>query len=410
MPEKPLPDGLPCFEPPNAPNSAGSVSFGPEEAEARRQLIALRQLHVELRVERIGGLHARVVDLVVRLPGRRGDVRRRQVRENRLRDRADAIGRDDVVRKRRAAGAVGVARQRIVDLRRRRAEVAEAIRRRRNDGARRPAGVVADVLVVAEEEQLVVLDRPAEREPALQVVAGRRGVREVAGRVRLLVVAEREDAALQRVRAGLERHVGDGAAGAAELRVVRARADVHRLDRLGRRNQRRQQPGAVVVVDPFDLDVVRQPRLAVDVGRQAVLGVEEIRVRALHPQRAGHHDQHPLEVAVEAERHFREVHALDDAARVGPVGLQQRALADDGDRLLDGADFELQIDAERRVHRHDDAVTHRFLEAAQFPGDAVGAVLQVREHVVARFVGDRRVRDVGVHLGDGHRDARQRKP
>ena len=153
----------------------------------------------------------------------------------------------------------------IVDLRRRRAEVAGPVRRRRNHRARRPAGVVADVLVVAEEEQLVALDRPAEREAALQVVARRRRVREVARRVRLLVVAEHEHAALQRVGARLERDVGDRAAGAAELRVVGAGADVDRLDRFRRRNQRRQQPGAVVVVDPFDLDVVRQARLPVDV-------------------------------------------------------------------------------------------------------------------------------------------------
>ena len=87
------------------------------------------------------------------------------------------------------------------------------------------------------------------------------------------------------VGARLQRDVGDRAAGAAELRVVGAGADVHRLDRLGRRNQRRQQSGAVVVVDAFDLDVVREPRLAVDVGREAVLRVEEVGVRPLDAAR-----------------------------------------------------------------------------------------------------------------------------
>ena len=40
-----------------------------------------------------------------------------------------------------------------------------------------------------------------------------------------------------------------------------------------------------------------------------------------------------------------QVDALDDAAGVGAIGLQQRALADDGHRLFDGADLQLQVDA-----------------------------------------------------------------
>src|SRR5439155_5025077 len=107
---------------------------------------------------------------------------------------------------------------------------------------------------------------------------------------------------------------------------------------------------------------------------------------------------------------FRQMDALDDAARVGPVGLQQRALADDGDRLLEGAHFQLEVDAHGRVDRHVDAVAYDAPEAAQLAGDAVCAVLQVREDVVARFVADRRIRDVRVHLGDGDGDARQRQP
>ena len=144
--------------------------------------------------------------------------------------------------------------------------------------------------------------------------------------------------------------------------------------------------------------------------RQAVLRVEEVGVRPLHPQGARHRDHHPLEVAVEAERHLRQMDAFDDAAGVGAVGLQQRALADDGDRLFDGADLHLQIDARCRIHRHLDAVAHRALEAAQLRGHAVLAVLEVRKHVVAGGVRHRRVRDVGVHLGDRHGDAGQREP
>ena len=66
------------LEPPNAPNSGGSDDLRPLEAEAGRNLIGLAELPVELRVERVGGLHSRVIDLVVRLPRRRRDVRRGQ--------------------------------------------------------------------------------------------------------------------------------------------------------------------------------------------------------------------------------------------------------------------------------------------------------------------------------------------
>ena len=38
---------------------------------------------------------------------------------------------------------------------------------------------------------------------------------------------------------------------------------------------------------------------------------------------------------------------------VGAVGLQQRALADDRHRFFDGADLQLQVDAQRRIDRHD---------------------------------------------------------
>ena len=380
---------------------------GTQKAEARRELIGLTELRVHLGVERMRQLGADVVLLEIDLARRRIDVRRGQVRQNRFRDRADAIGRDDVVRERRAPGTVGAAGRWIVDLRRGRREVAVPERRRRDDRSRRPAGMVRDVAVVAEEEQLVALNRAAEREAGLEVVGRRVRVREVAGRVRLLVVAEGERASLDIVRAGPQRHVRDRAAGAAELRVVHARRDVHRLDRFRRRNERRQQTGAVVVVDPFDLHVVGEPRLPVDVRREAVLRVEEFRVRPERPRRARYGDEHPLEVAVESERHFLQVDALDDAPRVGAVGLQQWTGADDGDRFFERADVHPAVDAHRGVDRHLDALAHEALEARELGRDAVGAVLQIREGVVPGLVRRRRVRDVGVDFRDRDRHARQ---
>ena len=89
------------------------------EAEAIGDLVRGVQAVVELRVEAVGRLLAHLRLLVVVLPERRaGDVRGWHVRENRAGDRADPLRRDDVVRKRDTARAVGGARQRVVDLRR----------------------------------------------------------------------------------------------------------------------------------------------------------------------------------------------------------------------------------------------------------------------------------------------------
>ena len=166
----------------------------------------------------------------------------------------------------------------------------------------------------------------------------------------------------------------------------------------------------MVVVDPFNLDVVRQPRLAVHVGRQAVLRVEEVGVRPLQPERARHGDHEPLKVAVEPERHLLQMHGLDHAARVGAVGLQQRALADHRDRFFDGADLHLQVDPHGRVHRDDHAVANRLLEAGQLARHAVGAVFQVREDIEAALVRHGGVGDVRARFGDCDARTRHRKP
>ena len=155
----------------------------------------------------------------------------------------------------------------------------------------------------------------------------------------------------------------------------------------------------MIVVDAFEQDVVRQSRLAVHLGRQAILRVEEHRMLAVRPRRAGHRDEGRLEVPV-AQRYLLEQLALDDASGVGAIGLQERRLADDGNCLGHRADFELQVDAQRGVDLDDRLVAHGLLEAGQLGGDAVQAVLDAREHVVAVLVCDRRRADVCVDFGD----------
>ena len=71
---------------------------------------------------------------------------------------------------------------------------------------------------------------------------------------------------------------------------------------------------------------------------------------------------------------------LDDAAGVGPVGLQHRRLGGDFDGLVQLADFELEVDAHRGVDL-DDAFAQDLLEALELGLDGVGAVLEAREDV-----------------------------
>ena len=91
-----------------------------------------------------------------------------------------------------AAVAVDVAGERIVDAVGHRAEITVPHRHRRDGRAHDVAVVVERALVVAEEEQLALDDRPAQREAAVEETARRRDVREVVAGVGLLVVGENE--------------------------------------------------------------------------------------------------------------------------------------------------------------------------------------------------------------------------
>ena len=65
------------------------------------------------------------------------------------------------------------------------------------------------------------------------------------------------------VRPGLQNNIRHGSASASELRGIVARAYVHRLDCLGRRNVDLKQTGTLIVVHSFNLQVVEQARLAI---------------------------------------------------------------------------------------------------------------------------------------------------
>jgi hypothetical protein len=190
-------------------------------------------------------------------------------------------------------------------------------------------------------------------------------VREIARCAGFLVVAEDEGAPFEIVGARPQRDVDDRAAGTTELGVVVADTDVDGFDGFRRRNQRRQQSGAMVVADAFNLHVVGQARLPVDVGREAVLRIEKLRVRPERTRCARYRQQHPLEVAIEPERHLLKLHAGNDAPGIGAIGLKRRRLADDGDRLLQRTDFHLQVDADRLVDIDANVLADRLLESRE---------------------------------------------
>jgi len=65
---------------------------------------------------------------------------------------------------------------------------------------------------------------------------------------------------------------------------------------------------------------------------------------------------------------------LNVTACIRPVGLQQRALGHYGHGFFDGAHLHPQIDANRGVDRHVNAIAQEPLESAQLGLDAVRAV------------------------------------
>src|SRR6266511_5621253 len=156
----------------------------------------------------------------------------------------------------------------------------------------------------------------------------------------------------------------------------------------------------MIVVNAFDLDVVRQTRLAGDVRRERILRVEEFRVRPERARGAWNGRHHALEVAAEAERHRGDLLALDEASGVGTVGLERGRLRGDIDRLRQFARLQRQVDADRRIDVHLHAVTDRLPEAGQLRLDAVDAILQIWKGVHAALVCDGGGAGIGLRFSN----------
>ena len=103
---------------------------------------------------------------------------------------------------------------------------------------------------------------------------------------------------------------------------------------------------------------------------------------------AGHRHREALEVPVEGQRQFRDHLRFENAAGVGPIGLQRRALGRHRDLFRHLTDAQREINTNRRVDVDLDALARHLLESLQFGLHRVGAVRQARENVIAGLVGD----------------------
>ena len=263
--------------------------------------------------------------------------------------------------------------------------------------------MVARSLEIPEHERAVPPNRAARRETELVVDRLRLRERKDVARRGCARAVELEQAAVQVVRARPERDVDDGAARASKLRLVIGGRDIDGLERLDRRDQHLEQSAAVVVVDAFDLDVVRHSRLAVHVRGQAVLRVEELRMLARQPRRARHEDHQALKVAVEQERYVGELPRPDLDAGVRAIRLERGRRRRHLDRLARGSRLEHEVGPDGAVDPHLDTVAHGLAEPGHLDHDAVGPALEVGEHVMAARVGLGRAADPRVRLDDRDR-------
>ena len=188
----------------------------------------------------------------------------------------------------------------------------------------------------------------------------------------------------QLVRPRLHDDRGHRAAGAAELGVEVRRGHVDGVDRLGGGDQDREQAGLVVVVDAVDLHVVRQARLAVELGLLAVLRVEELRVRP------GERDRRRARWPTSPGSCGSGRGAAPGPAGPRSSGRCRRGRSGAAASPATTSTVSLIAPTSRitstrtvGVDLHLDAVADELLEAGELGLDPVEAVLQVGEDVVA---------------------------
>ncbi len=138
------------------------------------------------------------------------------------------------------------------------------------------AQCITCVLVIAEVENLILFDWSADGNAHLAVMRRRLSSGKILLGLRVVVIAEGEGAAVDRIRPRLERHGRDRAPGASEFSVEVARCNADALDGIRRRDQHLKESSLFVVIYALYLDIIREARLAVDLRLQTVLRVEKL--------------------------------------------------------------------------------------------------------------------------------------
>ena len=233
------------------------------EAKAIRQDILFVDIVIDLGVESVRRLNAHFVENEIG-GGERcaSDVGSLKEIQQLFGDRANAIGANHVqhpvATDLRAPRAVGTACRRVINFCRRCAEIAAEPRRVWNHQPIDEAQFIGGVLIIAEVKEFVLDDWAANRRADLPVMRRRRAVREIISRLQpaVVVVAEKEAAAVNTVRARFERHVRDRAACAPELGVEVRGRDADSFDGVGSRDVNLQQAGLFIVIHAFNLEVV----------------------------------------------------------------------------------------------------------------------------------------------------------
>src|SRR6185503_17021788 len=213
---------------------------------------------------------------------------------------------------------------------------------------------LALVLVVGEEMDAVLDDRPAERRADLLVLVRQHHVLHLVGGVQLRVAEIAADAAREGVGARLRDGVGDHPGRAPLRRVEAVRDHLELRDRVARETR-------LVVADA---DVVVGDLLAVDVDLRIPLAQQRHAARLILPAARGEHRQvHPVPAV---DRQLLHLLRVDVARQHRALRVDERRFTGHGHRLLHRRGRQLQVERgdlpEQQVDAADDGGKARKLE------------------------------------------------
>src|SRR6266852_958342 len=317
------------------------------------------------------------------------------------------VGRAGRCRELRATGAVRVARGGVIDGNQLAVGICCAAEISVSKGGGRHCAVEELALVIinsqkiAEEERLILPNRPANIGAIIVVDA--RGLRDGlekrdSSQSAYAVVFIR--GAMKLIRARLEDDVGYRSISPAQFRVVIAGGHIHSLDRFDGRNVDGEKTGALVVVQTFELEVVGEAGLAIDLGAEAVLGVEEGGMLAVPASGAGHEVEQALKVPVEPQRKILYLPFFNLSSGVGAVGLQNGYFRGHNDGLRRRAGLESKVYANVAIHQNVNAGSHGLLESLALNGHFILAGSEIGKTVIPAVIRRRGATDASLQLGN----------